>query len=199
MNYEFEPTAPCDNCDEDVSFCSQCEHSLQYAVNTEEIEKAFNASVNVDVKTILEIAAQDLHRNVAHRIHSYIINKTKEEFEKCFRDNWSQESFKEVLKKVIREKLEETYPDIVENKVNELAEMIKKIDYKDKNDKIALDIHQRSTKIVNDYIEKELSITVKKTKEEIDEFAKNYFTRNLFRAMGMMDQFTNTMQVEKKV
>jgi hypothetical protein len=45
---------------------------------------------------------------------------------------------------------------------------------------------------------KELSITVKKTKDEIDEFAKNYFTRNLFRAMGMMDQFTNTMQVEKK-
>lgn len=196
MNYEFEPTNPCDNCDKDESLCSQCEHSLQFAVNNEEIEKAFNASVNVDVKTILEIAAQDLHRNVAHRIHSYIINKTKEEFEKCFRDNWSQESFKEVLKKVIREKLEETYPDIVENKVNELAEMIKNIDYKDRNDKIALDIHQRSIKIVNDYIEKELSITVKKTKEEIDEFAKNYFTRNLFRAMGMMDQFTNTMQVE---
>lgn len=199
MNYEFEPTDPCDNCDKDESFCSQCEHSLQYAVNNAGIEKAFNASVNVDVKTILEIAAQDLHRNVASRIHSFIIRRTKEEFEKCFRDNWSQDSFKEILKKVIREKLEEAYPDIVENKVNELAEMIKKIDYKDRNDKLALDIHQRSTKIVNDYIEKELSITVKKTKEEIDEFAKNYFTRNLFRAMGMMDQFTNTMQVEKKV
>lgn len=194
---DWEPTDPCDNCNKDESFCSQCEHSLQYAVQKGEIEKAFNASVNVDVNTILELVANDLNRDIAGRIQSSIIKMVEQKFNECINDNWSQDAFKEVLKKVIREKLEEKYPDIVENKANELAEIIKKIDYKDRNDNIALTIHQRSTKIVNDYIEKELSSTVKKTKEEIDDFAKNYFTRNLFRAMGMMDQFTQQSTMEK--
>lgn len=189
-----EPSHPCDDCEDKE--CSKCEHALDQAIQTqkeqEQIKAGLKFTVSVDDEMISSIILGEAEKRVAESLQSRIRDMVNRAFEDCLRNHWSSSSFKEILEKIVREKLNEVYPDVVQNKVNELEKQIKEMTFKDRNESVARDIHQRAVNMVNAYIEKELSISVKKTKEEIDEFAKNYFAKNLFRAMGLMNNFTET-------
>lgn len=101
-------------------------------------------------------------------------------------------TFTDLIEKIIREKFEERYPDLVINKVDEIAEYLKKLPpekvrdwkYSSTGDNIATLAKRK----VDDYIENELKGEIKKTTEYLEQFSRNYFANNLFRAMGMMDK-----------
>lgn len=98
-------------------------------------------------------------------------------------------NFGELMTKTIAEEFLKRYPDVVENKANEISEYIK--NQKPENFKDyrwgGESISQAARNKVTDYIEKELKKEVEVTKEYLEQFSRNYFANNLFRAMGMLD------------
>jgi hypothetical protein len=96
----------------------------------------------------------------------------------------------DIIKKEVARVFIEKYPDIVENKANEIMEYIKNLkpesfrDWSWNGESISMAAKNK----VKEYIENELENEVKVTKEWLEQFSRNYFANNLFRAMGMMDK-----------
>jgi hypothetical protein len=100
----------------------------------------------------------------------------------------AQYSLKDALTDVIREKLDAKYPGVVDDKVDQLAERIKNFQFEWNRQEEKKDIQKKALGIVDDYIEKELAAAVKKQADWLEQYSRNYFAHNLFRAMGMMDK-----------
>ena len=101
-------------------------------------------------------------------------------------------NFDSLIKEVIKEEFIKRYPDVVENKVNEVADFVKKLrpeDAKDwRWDATGKNIGELAKKKVQEYIENELKKEIKVTTDYLEQFSRNYFANNLFKAMGMMDK-----------
>lgn len=150
-------------------------------------------------------AAIDAHLNsiLEQRVKRIVDEKIKKHMDRMLsKDAWGSGNFESILYKAIVAKLNEKYPDVVENKVNEFYEAILKAKYTDgrRGDDLS-SIQEKAKKKVDEYIEKELKESVQLSKEYIEQFSKNYFAQNLFRAMGMMDKMipqTENIQKELK-
>ena len=101
-------------------------------------------------------------------------------------------NFSEIIKATVRDEFIKRYPDVVENKVNEIADFVKKMRPEDSKDwrwdNTQKTIGDAAKAKVIEYINNELAKEVKVTKEWLEQFSRNYFANNLFRAMGMMDK-----------
>jgi len=150
------------------------EIKIALALNAGQIESAINGHV----ANILERKMQQLVATAIEKNMKDILSK----------DSWGSGNFKEIIREIISNKIDERYPEIVENKVNELKEMILKLQFSEsRNDQLS-DIRTKALKKVEGYVNTELQESVKLSRDYIEQFAKNYFANNLFRAMGMMDK-----------
>jgi acyl-CoA synthetase (NDP forming) len=100
--------------------------------------------------------------------------------------------FDSLIKEVVKEQFEKRYPDVVENKVNQIHDYLLKLRPEDSKDwrwdSTQKTLGEAAKAKVLEYINNELSKEVKVTKEWLETFSRNYFANNLFRAMGMMDK-----------
>ena len=103
-------------------------------------------------------------------------------------DAWGRDGFKSILVDAVERRMLRKYPEVVEDKVNEFYEFLKNLKYSDNNREPARDMATKARKLIDGYIENELVDSVKRSKEYIEQFSKNYFANNLFKAMGMMDK-----------
>ena len=163
----------------------------------EDEEVGFNETPGTDglvkITANVEINIEDLNYKAANYVRDNIIGllnkKIESEVNKVLADHYSsKESFGAIVERIIKAKLDERYPDVVESKVNELAEKIKKFEFRTDRNEGLMTLQRKAESIVNKYIETELALEVKKSKEYLEQFSKNYFANNLFRAMGMMDK-----------
>lgn len=148
--------------------------SISLSLNAGQIESA----VNSHVQSILEAKMGQLVNAAVEKHTQYILSK----------DSWGKGNFENILRDIISKKIDERYPEIVENKVNELKEMILKLQFSESRNDTLSDIQSKALKKVEGYVNTELAESVKLSREYIEQFAKNYFANNLFRAMGMMDK-----------
>lgn len=164
--------------------------------STEELEKAItsNTEVIVNADLVREYVKKSVEKSLAPVLKGLIDNEIK----RALTDRYSSKAHIDtIIRDVIKEKMLEKFPNVVENKVNEFEKLIRESKLSDhRNDPVA-DIHSKAKAKVEKYIQDELVESVKKTKEEIDVFAKNYFTNNLFRAMGIMTQQFNSLPEAK--
>lgn len=98
----------------------------------------------------------------------------------------SQFTLNDALTAVIREKLDTKYPDIVDEKVDELAAKIKDFAFDWNSRENARTMRDQAEKRIKEYIDNELMQSVTKTKESLEEYGQQYFAKNLFRAMNLM-------------
>jgi len=167
-------------------------------VFAEGMDKAFklDGEICVDVGAVHHSIKNFISNNANNLLKDFI----QKEVIKCLQSSYeSKAQWKEMLKEVMSEKMDKKYPDVVENKVNEMVEEIKKHQFKSGSyrHKVFETINQKAMKKVDDYIEGELAESVKQSKDYIEQFAKNYFADNLFRAMGMMDKMIPQVDVKK--
>lgn len=157
-------------------------------LSNKEAEGLLTVTMGFKPEEFSSVIAGNIRHSLAESIQS-IVNR---EVDKILRGSWGENKMSEAMKgmvsDVIAEKMEEQYPDIVENKVNEFAEEFKKRKIEDGRygRDISSDLQKYAKNKVEKYINGELMESVKKSKEEIDEFAKNYFAKNLFKAMGFL-------------
>lgn len=145
--------------------------AIQMGFDIEAIDAAISKYIS---DTFEEKLTSMIKRKLEKEMYSYML---------------SCESIQLSMDRLITKRIEEKYPEIVIDKVNEFAECLKKYSVKDRNNSWKEStIAQAADKKINDYIENELKQSVAKSTEYIEQFSKNYFAQNLFRAMGMMDK-----------
>lgn len=152
----------------------------------------------------IQFSVEAMERATSELMNQHIENNFIPKLQRAC-DNFLQlkgyTSFETLIKDTVKEELLKRYPDVVENKVNEIAEYIKKIKVEDSRDYkwTGQTISDCARNKVKEYIEKELVQEVKVTKEWLETFSRNYFANNLFRAMGMMDKMIpEAIQHDKK-
>lgn len=144
-------------------------------LNTEELDAAIAKYVRD--QTTRQISA--LEETLKKRVQAEV----KEAFDYTYKDY----SLEKVMRMVIEDKFKEKYPDVVENKINEFATKISNMKFDELRDFSSRNFQEAAMKKVNAVIDSQLAEVIKKTKEGIDDYAKNYFARNLFKAMNLMD------------
>ena len=117
----------------------------------------------------------------------------KSQVDSAFRTEYEKYSLHSVMREVITEKFRNTYPDIVENKVNEFHKKIMSLEFNTR-DFDGRNFQEAAMKKVMTTIDSELKEVITKVKAGIDDYAKNYFTRNLFKAMNLMDSVLSNDQ-----
>jgi len=145
-----------------------------------EVKIQFNAET-------MELAASEL---IQRHIEANFIPKLERAISDYLKLN-GHSDFGEMIKNVIRDEFEKRYPDVVENKVNEVHQFLLNLKPEDARDwrwsNDGKNIADKARLKVQEYIEKELSKEIKVTKEYLEQFSRNYFANNLFKAMGLMD------------
>ncbi|MCK5629792.1 MAG: hypothetical protein KAI26_04195 [Nanoarchaeota archaeon] len=166
----------------------ECEAEPQIELPKESAELKIELSINAgQIELAIKKQVDDIFED---RIKKMIKHRISESMKQLLDDDyWSKDNLKEILYKAINNRLDSKYPEIVQDKVNEFYEAINKIQYSEnRHDNDFSSIKEKAKKKVDFYIENELKDSVSKSKEYIEQFAKNYFANNLFRAMGMMDK-----------
>ena len=152
-----------------------------------DMEGPLEAVVNfkVDINALKRSSEEYAEHVFKERLDSLIESKVQ----KAINDAYgAQYSLKDALTDVIREKLDQKYPGVVDDKVDELAEKIKAFEFEWNRREAKQNIRDKATSVVDNYIEKELAAEVKKQADWLEQYSRNYFAHNLFRAMGMMDK-----------
>ena len=146
---------------------------------------AIKAGLSVDVMAIEEAIEQRIHELFVRRLDAYINKAVDNALGNAY---GAQHTFKDALQDAMSKKLDEKYPGIVDEKVDELAETIKgfKFEWNRREEKQGL--QKKALEKVDAYIENELAAEVKKQADWLEQYSRNYFAHNLFRAMGMMDK-----------
>ena len=132
-------------------------------------------------------------------------NKTKPE-RLAKKDAWSDKSLEAMMQKEVSKRLNELYPEVVENKVNEFEEEIKKLKFGSRNNNYSLEhlaktaqervseADKKAHDIINNYLENELKESVKLSKNTLNSLQK-LLCKQPFRAMGMMDKMLPRQKV----
>lgn len=156
-------------------------------------ENGFEAKVIVSFSPVaMELAANEL---VKKHIERNIVPELERKIKSFFVEKYNTNSLTGIMEKIIREKFNETYPDVVENKVNELAEMIKNMKFDDRRNGFNSEsLTKNASDRVNNYITNELAGMVKIEKDKLTKFSEQYFAQNLFKAMGMMSKLTGEIE-----
>ena len=164
--YELEP---------EIELPSEAaELKIKLSINAGQIELAVQ-------KQIDEVFEDKLKRMIKQKIDesmSVLLRK----------DSWGTDSFRELLLRAIEKRLVARYPEIVEDKINEFHKYITELKYTETRKGALSDLRKKAENRVDAYINDELKDSVAKSKEYIEQFSKNYFANNLFKAMGMMDK-----------
>ena len=143
------------------------------------------SAISLEVSDIEGVLSSILHKQFNDTLELFI----RVEVEKCISNAYgSKHTFKDALQDVISKKLDEKYPSIVDDKVDELAEKIKDFSFEWGRREEPKNMRDKAVAQVNEYIDNELSKSVAKSVEYVEQFSRNYFANNLFRAMGMMDK-----------
>jgi len=151
--------------------------------------QSVNVALSINAGQIELAIQKHLNDLVEPRIKKMIGEKINDHMKKIISDKyWGEENLKNILYDVIEKRVLKKYPDVVENKVNELYEGLMKTKFTSSRGSVERTMQERAMKKVNQYIDDELVKSVSKSREYIEQFAKNYFANNLFRAMGMMDK-----------
>lgn len=143
----------------------------------------------------ISFSAKELERAASHLIQDHINNNftpmLKREIDKFLKLN-KYDAFSDLIKETVKEEFLKRYPDVVENKVNEVRDFVMKMKPEDSKDwrwdNTGKTIGDAAKAKVIEYINNELNKEIKVTKEWLETFSRNYFANNLFRAMGMMDK-----------
>jgi len=144
-------------------------------------EVSFGLDV-ADLERQLSLYAQ---KKFASNLETFI----NREVSKCVESAYGAKyTFENALKDVIAKKLDEKYPGIVDDKVDELAEKIKATEFEWNRREQPKAMMKKAQEKVDEYIDSELSKSVERSVEYVEEFSRNYFANNLFRAMGMIDK-----------
>ena len=154
------------------------------------LELSESQKINVDLSINAGVIEQSINKFIdeimKNKLEQYINNQVSLTLKNAYN---SKIKFEEIVTSIIKSKIEDIYPDAVENKVNEFEEHIKNIKFTDRRSDFSSEsITKNAKRKVDEYIENELVNSVKKSKEYIEQFSKNYFANNLFKAMGMMDK-----------
>lgn len=154
-----------------------------YTLKDGKAEVKIQFSADALEKATTEIVQQHINNNFTPMMEKKIQEYLKLQYHGTLTD---------LIEKIIREQFELRYPEIVINKVDEIAEYLKKLPPEKARDwrysGTADNMASLAQKKVNDYIENELKGEIKKTTEYLEQFSRNYFANNLFRAMGLMDK-----------
>lgn len=143
------------------------------------------STIGLEVSNIENVLSQMLHKQFNDTLERFI----KTETDKCVASAYgSKHTFKDALQDVISKKLDDKFPDIVDDKIDELAETIKGFEFEWSRREQKNSIRDKAIEKVDSYIDNELSQSVAKSVEYVEQFSRNYFANNLFRAMGMMDK-----------
>lgn len=154
----------------------------------------------LDELTMERAISEFVDKTVENRI-KYLVNKAVNEALKrlAAKDAYRADNLNALMSNIIEKRMLEMYPDVVENKVNEFYETLNKATLSErKYDSFLSDMTESAKKMkkasfdhaeraINAYINDELKKSVEKSTEYIEQFSRNYFANNLFKAMGMMD------------
>jgi len=168
--------------------------SYDYEPEYIEPEKAFTlkdgkaeVKIQFNAEALERAASQLIQEHVELNLTPALKRKTAE-----FLELSGHSKMDGLIKEVVREEFIKRYPDVVENKVNEIKDYLLKMKPEDAKDwrwdNTAGSLSQAARRKVEEYIQNELAKEVKVTKEWLETFSRNYFANNLFRAMGMMDK-----------
>lgn len=153
----------------------------------------------------IQFSAEAMERAASDIIQKHIESNFVPRLEiavKNYLDLKGYSEFGDLIKEVIRAEFVKRYPDVVENKVNEIHDYLIRMKPEDARDwrweNTSKTISEAARAKVKEYIENELKNEVKVTKEWLETFSRNYFANNLFRAMGMMDKMIPEAIGEKK-
>lgn len=182
-------------------------------VEQEEMLEINEGDLNASVQLFINESA--IKQKIENVISSKIENKIKAIVENTMhkelksllsKDKWSKGNIESLMAKAVEKRLVEVYPEVVENKINEFEKAIKELKFSDRHGnynyeslcKTAMqrceELSNKANEAVMNYINNELAESVSKSKEYIEQFSKNYFAQNLFRAMGMMDKMLPTTE-----
>lgn len=158
-------------------------------------------------KVSLGIELSDLEHHLSLHVQKKFSDTLKSfierEVKKCVEESYgSKYTFKDALMDEISKRLDEKYPCIVDDKIDELAEKIKNTEFQYGRREAPTSINKKAQEKVDEYIEGELVKSVAKSTEYLEQFSRNYFAENLFRAMGMMDKMfpqANTDMISKNI
>lgn len=183
-----------------MDYYREPEYEPEPQVNLPEDQKV-TVGLSINLGVIEQAIAAEINKLIVPKLSWMINKKINDEFKNLLsKEYWSSNKIEKYLQIAVEKRLNEMYPEVVENKVNEFAEALKKLkieNYKNKDD--GKTIYQMAKDRVETYINTELADSVSKSKEYIEQFAKNYFAQNLFRAMGMMDKLLpQTESIESK-
>ena len=171
MEYEEHYVEP----ESAISFGDNFKVEAKMLLNTEELDAAIAKYVREQTTRQISMLEETLKKRV------------QAEVKEAFDYSYKEYSLEKVMKQVVEEKFNEKYPDIVENKVNDFASKIGNMKFDDMREFSGRNFQESAMKKVNAVIDSQLAEVIKKTKEGIDDYAKNYFARNLFKAMNLMD------------
>lgn len=202
MSYEDDYSEESENCRD----CNKGEIN----VNLEKLESENMLSLKIDLKTetISQVILDAVKNKISNLILKSVHNTIEQEFKNVVSGGYFSreekatlsETVKEIIRNTISKKVDERFPEIVENKTNEFKDYIVnlKIQDIDRDRKISSStIAEMAKQRVKEYIEKEMMESVKMTKQEIDDFAKQYFTQNLFKAMGVFGKALDQIEDKK--
>lgn len=182
-----------------------CEEN--YIEEANELDIDATQEIKSEVLINKDAIAAAVNNLVQSKIKTSLKTYIDREVNKCFMNHYeSKIKFEDIMHRIIKEKFEEKYPDTVENKVNEFEAEILKLKVSDRRSDYSMEVmakdaleriklmENKANAKVAEYIENELSKSVAKSNEYIEQFSKNYFAQNLFKAMGMMDKMIPTTE-----
>lgn len=143
------------------------------------------AHATIDVESMRVLIRQYIQDNY----QGVIQNMIQKEVIACLKSAYNSKArFNDVLKKVIEDRFDKKYPKLVDGKIDEFAKKIQTFEFDWQNSREKDSIKKKAVDMVNGYIDRELAAEVKKSTDYLEQYSRNYFANNLFRAMGMMDK-----------
>ena len=190
----------------DESQCDSCIKGAKDETLDEMLSNTGKIKADISVAIDNEGLSDLLNRAVENRLESIMIKKITQTVDnkvaELLRESWDNKisSFmREQVAKKVEERFEKEYPLATKEKVDEIYEQMQKykFDASGGYSPSRAGVREQVDAKFKDYLDKEFKGIVEKTKKNIDEYAQNYFSRNLFKAMNLMSEMTEIEKVKK--
>jgi len=186
---------------EDDNGCEDCSAKIADDVRSNLISEEGNISAEVKVFLNNEGLADILNQKIQDKISVALNQVVENRVNSVLRNVWNDDlnrHMKTCVESVVEKRFNELHPEVVDDKVDAMLKHLK--EYRIDGNRFQIGGKSISVAIqdrFNSYLDNEFKEIVSKTKNNIDEFAQNYFTKNLFRAMGLMSNFTDEEAAKK--
>jgi len=193
----------CTKCQEMEYMCEDCCSKVENTVKEIDLGPIYSMEVKSTINKdhFISAISEELEKSIGAYLRKVIGQELKSRLTRMssyqtFREEEGKQRaavsthVSERIDALLREKFNEVYPDVVQNKLNAIAEEISNCKtlklFPDGLDRF---IKEKVDKLVFDIVEEKVKIKVDKAIDEqlkhLNSFMQEYFTNNLFKAMGM--------------